>query len=84
MLEQIERKRTLCMEIRSRQHPQLQKLLERPPPPPDRSEDRHQDQNQCKQDNLSAHQSWAKNNGAKKVRPPPYPTQTTVFWDTAI
>lgn len=83
MLEQIERKRTLCMEIRSRQHPQLQKLLERPPPP-DRNEDRHKDQSQCKQDNLSALPSWAKNNGAKKIRPPPYPTQTTVFWDTAI
>ncbi|TNM97723.1 hypothetical protein fugu_013969 [Takifugu bimaculatus] len=83
MLEQIERKRTLCMEIRSRQHPHLQKLLERPSPS-DRSEERHQDRNQCKQDNLSALPSWAKNNGAKKIRPPPYPTQTTVFWDTAI
>ncbi|XP_064869349.1 neuronal tyrosine-phosphorylated phosphoinositide-3-kinase adapter 2-like isoform X1 [Oncorhynchus nerka] len=59
MLEQIERKRTLCMEIRSRQRP------------PDRN---HPERNLCKQ----------KNNGAKKIQPPPYPTQTTVFWDTAI
>ncbi|KAM8728210.1 uncharacterized protein nyap2b isoform 1-T3 [Acanthopagrus schlegelii] len=71
MLEQIERKRTLCMEIRSRQHPHLQRSLERPPPPPaDRNEERHQERSQCR--------------GAKKIRPPPYPTQTTVFWDTAI
>ncbi|XP_029380935.1 serine/arginine repetitive matrix protein 2 isoform X2 [Echeneis naucrates] len=81
MLEQIERKRTLCMEIRSRQHPHLQRSLERPlPPPPDRNEDRLQERSQCKQENTS----WGKSSGAKKIRPPPYPTQTTVFWDTAI
>nr|XP_020451410.1 neuronal tyrosine-phosphorylated phosphoinositide-3-kinase adapter 2-like isoform X2 [Monopterus albus] len=85
MLEQIERKRTLCMEIRSRQHPHLQRSTERsPPPPPDRSEDRHQERNQCKQENASFLPSWGKSSGAKKLRPPPYPTQTTVFWDTAI
>uniref|UniRef100_A0A3Q2V2U3 Neuronal tyrosine-phosphorylated phosphoinositide-3-kinase adaptor 2b n=1 Tax=Haplochromis burtoni TaxID=8153 RepID=A0A3Q2V2U3_HAPBU len=85
MLEQIERKRTLCMEIRSRQHPHLQRSLERPPPPlPDRNEDRHQERSQCKQENTSVLPSWGKNGGTKKIRPPPYPTQTTVFWDTAI
>uniref|UniRef100_A0A673B6V5 Neuronal tyrosine-phosphorylated phosphoinositide-3-kinase adaptor 2b n=1 Tax=Sphaeramia orbicularis TaxID=375764 RepID=A0A673B6V5_9TELE len=62
MLEQIERKRTLCMEIRSRQHPHLQ----------------------CKQESTSVLPGWGKSNGAKKIRPPPYPTQKTVFWDTAI
>uniref|UniRef100_A0A8D0AQ59 Neuronal tyrosine-phosphorylated phosphoinositide-3-kinase adaptor 2 n=1 Tax=Sander lucioperca TaxID=283035 RepID=A0A8D0AQ59_SANLU len=62
MLEQIERKRTLCMEIRSRQHPHLQ----------------------CKQESASVLPGWGKSNGAKKIRPPPYPTQKTVFWDTAI
>ncbi|GLD58537.1 neuronal tyrosine-phosphorylated phosphoinositide-3-kinase adapter 2-like isoform X2 [Lates japonicus] len=88
MLEQIERKRTLCMEIRSRQHPHLQRSLERPPPPPaaapDRNEDRHPERNQCKQESASVLPSWGKTSGAKKIRPPPYPTQTTVFWDTAI
>ncbi|XP_069367897.1 daf-12-interacting protein 1 isoform X2 [Paralichthys olivaceus] len=83
MLEQIERKRTLCMEIRSRQHPHLQRSLERPPPP-DRNEDRHPERNQCKQESASVLPSWGKSSGAKKIRPPPYPTQTTVFWDTAI
>lgn len=83
MLEQIERKRTLCMEIRSRQHPHLQRHLERPPPP-DRNEERHQERSQCKQDNASVLPGWAKGSGVKKIRPPPYPTQTTVFWDTAI
>ncbi|XP_028986783.1 zinc finger CCCH domain-containing protein 13 isoform X2 [Betta splendens] len=83
MLEQIERKRTLCMEIRSRQHPHLQRFLERPPPP-DRSEDKHQEQSQCKQDSGSILPGWGKSGGAKKIRPPPYPTQKTVFWDTAI
>uniref|UniRef100_A0A667XUV9 Neuronal tyrosine-phosphorylated phosphoinositide-3-kinase adaptor 2 n=1 Tax=Myripristis murdjan TaxID=586833 RepID=A0A667XUV9_9TELE len=63
MLEQIERKRTLCMEIRSRQN---------------------QERNQCKQESVSVLPGWGKSNGAKKIRPPPYPTQTTVFWDTAI
>ncbi|XP_041659924.1 pre-mRNA-splicing factor CWC22-like [Cheilinus undulatus] len=84
MLEQIERKRTLCMEIRSRQHPHLQRYLERPPPPPDRSEDRHQERSQCKQESASVLPGWGKNSGAKKIRPPPYPTHKTVFWDTAI
>ncbi|XP_040911534.1 neuronal tyrosine-phosphorylated phosphoinositide-3-kinase adapter 2 [Toxotes jaculatrix] len=83
MLEQIERKRTLCMEIRSRQHPHLQRSLERPSPL-DRNEDRHHERNQCKQESASVLPSWGKNSGAKKIRPPPYPTQTTVFWDTAI
>ncbi|XP_028448867.1 serine/arginine repetitive matrix protein 2 [Perca flavescens] len=84
MLEQIERKRTLCMEIRSRQHPHLQRFLERPPPPPDRNEDRHQERSQCKQESASVLPGWGKSSGAKKIRPPPYPTQKTVFWDTAI
>uniref|UniRef100_A0A8D2ZEX1 Neuronal tyrosine-phosphorylated phosphoinositide-3-kinase adapter 2 n=1 Tax=Scophthalmus maximus TaxID=52904 RepID=A0A8D2ZEX1_SCOMX len=86
MLEQIERKRTLCMEIRSRQHPHLQRSLERPPPPPppDRNEDRQQERSQCKQESASVLPYWGKSSGAKKIRPPPYPTQTTVFWDTAI
>ncbi|XP_019711467.1 zinc finger CCCH domain-containing protein 13 [Hippocampus comes] len=82
MLEQIERKRTLCKEIRSRQHPRLQKYLERPPP--DRSEERHHERSQCKQESTSALPPCGKSSGAKKIRPPPYPAQTTVFWDTAI
>ncbi|XP_070976340.1 neuronal tyrosine-phosphorylated phosphoinositide-3-kinase adapter 2-like [Oncorhynchus clarkii lewisi] len=68
MLEQIERKRSLCMEIRSRQQP-------------DRNTP---DRNLCKQDSKPTLPIWGKSNGAKKIRPPPYPTQTTVFWDTAI
>nr|XP_020504977.1 serine/arginine repetitive matrix protein 1-like [Labrus bergylta] len=84
MLEQIERKRTLCQQIRSKQHPHLQRFLERPPPPPDRSEERHQERSQCKQESSSALPGWGKSGGAKKIRPPPYPTQKTVFWDTAI
>uniref|UniRef100_A0A3B5AJV7 Neuronal tyrosine-phosphorylated phosphoinositide-3-kinase adapter 2-like n=1 Tax=Stegastes partitus TaxID=144197 RepID=A0A3B5AJV7_9TELE len=88
MLEQIERKRTLCMEIRSRQHPHLQRSLEKPPPPLppplDRNEDRHQERSQCKQESASVLPGWGKSSGTKKIRPPPYPTQTTVFWDTAI
>ncbi|KAM9719066.1 uncharacterized protein nyap2b isoform 1-T2 [Menidia menidia] len=83
MLEQIERKRTLCMEIRSRQHPHLQKSLDRPPPP-DKNEDRPQERSQCKQESTSVLPGWGKGNGTKKIRPPPYPTQKTVFWDTAI
>ncbi|XP_055007990.1 neuronal tyrosine-phosphorylated phosphoinositide-3-kinase adapter 2 [Boleophthalmus pectinirostris] len=82
MLEQIERKRTLCQEIRSRQHPQLQKSLERRSP--DRSDDKHQEHNQCKQESTAVLPGWGRNNGAKKIRPPPYPSQKTVFWDTAI
>eukprot|EP00063_Salmo_salar_P069910 XP_014044745.1 PREDICTED: TRIO and F-actin-binding protein-like isoform X1 [Salmo salar] len=68
MLEQIERKRSLCMEIRSRQQP-------------DRNTP---DRNLCKQDSMPTLPIWGKSSGAKKIRPPPYPTQTTVFWDTAI
>ncbi|XP_068427592.1 uncharacterized protein nyap2b isoform X1 [Clinocottus analis] len=83
MLDQIERKRTLCVEIRSRQHPHLQRCLERPPPP-DRIEDRHQERAQCKQESAPVLPGWEKGSGAKKIRPPPYPTQKTVFWDTAI
>ncbi|XP_056149715.1 neuronal tyrosine-phosphorylated phosphoinositide-3-kinase adapter 2 [Lampris incognitus] len=82
MLEQIERKRNLCVEIRSRQHPHLQRSLEMPPP--DRNQERNQEKSQCKQESTMALPGWGKNNGAKKIRPPPYPTQTTVFWDTAI
>lgn len=78
MLEQIERKRTLCVEIRSRQHPHLQRS------PLDRNEDRHQGRNHCKQESASVLPGWGKSSGAKKIRPPPYPTQKTVFWDTAI
>uniref|UniRef100_G3PLC3 Neuronal tyrosine-phosphorylated phosphoinositide-3-kinase adaptor 2b n=1 Tax=Gasterosteus aculeatus TaxID=69293 RepID=G3PLC3_GASAC len=65
MLDQIERKRTLCAEIRSRQHPHLQRSL-------------------CKQESASVLPGWGKSSGAKKIRPPPYPTQKTVSWDTAI
>ncbi|XP_068196902.1 neuronal tyrosine-phosphorylated phosphoinositide-3-kinase adapter 2 isoform X2 [Antennarius striatus] len=83
MLEQIERKRTLCMEIRSRQQSHLQRSLERPPPP-ERNEDRHQEQSQCKLETAPVLSDWGKSSGPKKIRPPPYPTQTTVFWDTAI
>ncbi|XP_061653090.1 zinc finger CCCH domain-containing protein 13 [Phyllopteryx taeniolatus] len=82
MLEQIERKRTLCKEIRSRQHPHLQRYQERPPP--DRSEDRHHERSQCKQESASVLPACGKSSGTKKIHPPPYPTQTTVFWDTAI
>ncbi|CAL8312847.1 unnamed protein product [Gadus morhua 'NCC'] len=88
MLDQIERKRTLCMEIRSRQHPFLQRTLERPPAdrgPSDRAPaDRAPEKSQCKQQSSPALPGWEKSNGAKNIRPPPYPTQKTVFWDTAI
>ncbi|KAM9789872.1 uncharacterized protein nyap2b [Neosynchiropus ocellatus] len=84
MLEQIERKRTLCMEICSRQHPHLQKFQERPSPT-DKPEDRQQERSgQCKLESAAVLPPWSKNGGAKKIRPPPYPTQKTVFWDTAI
>ncbi|XP_032420790.1 neuronal tyrosine-phosphorylated phosphoinositide-3-kinase adapter 2 isoform X2 [Xiphophorus hellerii] len=83
MLDQIERKRTLCAEILSRQHPHLQRYLERPPPP-DKNEDRHLERSQCKQESVSVLAGCGKSSGTKKIRPPPYPTQTTVFWDTAI
>ncbi|XP_028328055.1 neuronal tyrosine-phosphorylated phosphoinositide-3-kinase adapter 2 isoform X2 [Gouania willdenowi] len=85
MLEQIERKRTLCMEIRSRQHSHSQRSLERPaPPPPEKNEDRKQERSQCKQESPAVLPNCGKSNGTKKIRPPPYPTQKTVFWDTAI
>ncbi|XP_053739776.1 neuronal tyrosine-phosphorylated phosphoinositide-3-kinase adapter 2 isoform X1 [Synchiropus splendidus] len=83
MLEQIERKRTLCMEICSRQHPHLQKFQERPSPT-DKHEERQQERSQCKLESAAVLPPWSKNSGAKKIRPPPYPTQKTVFWDTAI
>lgn len=70
MMEMIERKQRLCREIRSRQQQQL------PQRPPLRSP--------CKQESLPAMPGWKKSNGAKKYGPPPYPSQTTVFWDTAI
>ncbi|XP_065136756.1 neuronal tyrosine-phosphorylated phosphoinositide-3-kinase adapter 2 [Paramisgurnus dabryanus] len=38
----------------------------------------------CKQDSMPILPSWKKTNGGKKFGPPPYSTQTTVFWDTAI
>ncbi|KAG9264817.1 neuronal tyrosine-phosphorylated phosphoinositide-3-kinase adapter 2 isoform X1 [Astyanax mexicanus] len=38
----------------------------------------------CKQDSMPILPSWKKTNGGKKYGPPPYSTQTTVFWDTAI
>nr|XP_045002604.1 neuronal tyrosine-phosphorylated phosphoinositide-3-kinase adapter 2 isoform X2 [Jaculus jaculus] len=38
----------------------------------------------CKQDSMPILPSWKKNAGAKKYSPPPYSTQQTVFWDTAI
>ncbi|KAM4557121.1 uncharacterized protein nyap2b [Fundulus diaphanus] len=83
MLEQIERKRNLCAEILSRQHPHLQRYLERPPPP-DKNEDRYHERSQCKLESTSVLAGCGKSGGTKKIRPPPYPTQTTVFWDTAI
>ncbi|XP_066565798.1 neuronal tyrosine-phosphorylated phosphoinositide-3-kinase adapter 2 [Amia ocellicauda] len=42
------------------------------------------DKGLCKQDSMPILPSWKKNNGTKKYSPPPYSTQTTVFWDTAI
>ncbi|XP_059419915.1 neuronal tyrosine-phosphorylated phosphoinositide-3-kinase adapter 2 [Carassius carassius] len=42
------------------------------------------DHSPCKKESLPTMPSWKKTNGAKKHSPPPYPTQTTVFWDTAI
>ncbi|TRY74286.1 hypothetical protein DNTS_033098 [Danionella cerebrum] len=38
----------------------------------------------CKKESLPVIPTWKKTNGLKKYSPPPYPTQTTVFWDTAI
>ncbi|XP_043110170.1 neuronal tyrosine-phosphorylated phosphoinositide-3-kinase adapter 2 isoform X2 [Puntigrus tetrazona] len=42
------------------------------------------DHSPCKKEGLPSMSSWKKINGAKKHSPPPYTTQTTVFWDTAI
>ncbi|XP_022534346.2 neuronal tyrosine-phosphorylated phosphoinositide-3-kinase adapter 2 [Astyanax mexicanus] len=49
-----------------------------------RSRQRLPDRSPCKKETLPAAPNWKKANGAKKYGPPPYPTQTTVFWDTAI
>ncbi|XP_041733096.1 neuronal tyrosine-phosphorylated phosphoinositide-3-kinase adapter 2 isoform X2 [Coregonus clupeaformis] len=66
MMEMIEKKRSLCQEIKARRGPA--------------------DNNLCKQDSMPILPSWRKSsNGTKKYGgPPPYSTQTTVFWDTAI
>ncbi|KAJ8406142.1 hypothetical protein AAFF_G00303730, partial [Aldrovandia affinis] len=63
MMDTIEKKRSLCREIRARQ----------------RSE-----RGLCKQESMPILPSWRKSNGPRKYGPPPYSTQTTVFWDTAI
>ncbi|XP_037386758.1 neuronal tyrosine-phosphorylated phosphoinositide-3-kinase adapter 2 [Pygocentrus nattereri] len=49
-----------------------------------RSRQRLPERSPCKKETLPAVTNWKKANGAKKYGPPPYPTQTTVFWDTAI
>ncbi|XP_051985338.1 neuronal tyrosine-phosphorylated phosphoinositide-3-kinase adapter 2-like [Xyrauchen texanus] len=49
-----------------------------------RSCQRLPDRSPCKKESLPNMPSWKKTNVAKKYGPPPYPTQTTVFWDTAI
>ncbi|XP_051990479.1 neuronal tyrosine-phosphorylated phosphoinositide-3-kinase adapter 2-like [Xyrauchen texanus] len=49
-----------------------------------RSRQRLPDRSPCKKESLPNMPSWRKTNGTKKYGPPPYPTQTTVFWDTAI
>uniref|UniRef100_A0A673MNY3 Neuronal tyrosine-phosphorylated phosphoinositide-3-kinase adapter 2-like n=1 Tax=Sinocyclocheilus rhinocerous TaxID=307959 RepID=A0A673MNY3_9TELE len=49
-----------------------------------RSRERLPDHSPCKKESLPTMPSWKKTSGAKKHSPPPYPTQTTVFWDTAI
>ncbi|XP_057190558.1 neuronal tyrosine-phosphorylated phosphoinositide-3-kinase adapter 2 [Triplophysa rosa] len=49
-----------------------------------RSHQRLPDRSPCKKESLPNMPSWKKNNGAKKHGPPPYPAQSTVFWDTAI
>ncbi|XP_041729169.2 neuronal tyrosine-phosphorylated phosphoinositide-3-kinase adapter 2-like [Coregonus clupeaformis] len=66
MMEMIEKKRSLCREIKARQGPA--------------------DNSLCKQDSMPILHSWRKSsNRTKKYEgPPPYSTQTTVFWDTAI
>jgi hypothetical protein len=76
MLDQIERKRTLCMEIRSRQHPFLQRNLERPPAdrgPSDRAPaDRAPEKSQCKQQSSPALPGWEKSNGASHLLNPSF------------
>ncbi|KAK2901206.1 hypothetical protein Q8A67_009321 [Cirrhinus molitorella] len=49
-----------------------------------RSRQRLPDRSPCTKESLPTMPSWKKTNGANKHSPPPYPTQTTVFWDTAI
>ncbi|XP_076837928.1 neuronal tyrosine-phosphorylated phosphoinositide-3-kinase adapter 2 isoform X2 [Brachyhypopomus gauderio] len=49
-----------------------------------RSRQRLLERSPCKTDGLPAVAGWKKANGAKKNGPPPYPTQSTIFWDTAI
>ncbi|KAK7158649.1 hypothetical protein R3I94_005096 [Phoxinus phoxinus] len=49
-----------------------------------RSRQRLPDHSPCKTESLPTMPSWKRSNGVKKYSPPPYPTQTTVFWDTAI
>jgi len=49
-----------------------------------KSRQRPSDKALCKQDSMPILPSWKKTNGGKKYGPPPYSTQTTVFWDTAI
>ncbi|TRY91399.1 hypothetical protein DNTS_031516 [Danionella cerebrum] len=49
-----------------------------------KSRHRPPDKALCKQDSMPILPSWKKTNGGKKFGPPPYSTQTTVFWDTAI
>ncbi|XP_065132007.1 neuronal tyrosine-phosphorylated phosphoinositide-3-kinase adapter 2 [Paramisgurnus dabryanus] len=49
-----------------------------------RSHQRLPDRSPCKKESLPNVPSWPKTNGTKKHGPPPYPAQSTVFWDTAI
>ncbi|XP_061072177.1 neuronal tyrosine-phosphorylated phosphoinositide-3-kinase adapter 2 [Conger conger] len=63
MMETMEKKRSLCREIRARQRAE---------------------RGLCKQESMPVLPSWRKTNGPSKYNPPPYSTQTTVFWDTAI
>uniref|UniRef100_A0A4W4FGL9 Neuronal tyrosine-phosphorylated phosphoinositide-3-kinase adaptor 2b n=1 Tax=Electrophorus electricus TaxID=8005 RepID=A0A4W4FGL9_ELEEL len=49
-----------------------------------RSRQRLLERSPCKTDTLLVLPGWKKANGAKKNGPPPYPTQATIFWDTAI
>ncbi|XP_028833479.1 neuronal tyrosine-phosphorylated phosphoinositide-3-kinase adapter 2 isoform X2 [Denticeps clupeoides] len=49
-----------------------------------RSRQRPANRSPCKQESLPIVPTWKKSNGAKTYGPPPYPSQTTIFWDTAI